>query len=98
MPITKHAKKRLKQRCNTKKSANGRMLSNAIERGLERKFCNGRLRKYLDSKYHSYQSNSKMYVYSNMVYILIGKTLITVYHLPANLQKMASEQIRGKND
>ena len=85
---SKHASKRIKERCGiSKKSANG-MCELAVARGIARTDTKGSLRRWLDVAYERH-GNGNIFVYGEKAYVLTecATTLITVLNVPNEHKK-----------
>ena len=83
MEIRKHSQKRIKERVGIPKKAAERNAANALEKGLKREECTGRLRRYFDFLFLSHRKGGKARIYNNHVYIFtVQDSLITVIPLP----------------
>lgn len=88
--VTRHAKRRLKERCGVNKNSAQKMAERAFENGISFENAGEILRKYISSIYlkHDKMCNN-IRIYGNTVYIFDNQTLITVYLIPQEiLQEM----------
>lgn len=93
--VSKHAKKRIKQRVGVSPK-NSRMINKILSEGIHRERTKGRLRKYMDRIYN-YRDNSTPLLYGDKVYVFSkDDVLITVLSLPSNLQKDYKKMIISK--
>lgn len=87
--VTKHALRRMKERCGLPKKACGRLATTALNLGIPHGSLRGRLRKHVDYLVLSHAGRtSEIRVYGEFVYLFAGTTLITVLPLP-NAHKKA---------
>ena len=85
--VSKHAKKRIKERCGIRKSSADRVCRLATERGVERAGTKGPLRKWLDLKY-SKQGEGSIYVWGDAAYLISKQNVvITVIPVPTEFRK-----------
>lgn len=85
--ISRHANVRLKERSGLPKKSRQRMADKAITEGIRRQDAKGRLRKWLDSIYYKSPSDSNIFVYGHMVYIVgADRKLVTILNVPSNLK------------
>lgn len=85
--VTKHAQKRLKERCGLSKKAAGRLANLAYERGMKHSETTGNLRKWVDSQYFYNETANNIRLYGDKAFIFSGYKLITVLQIPHNLVK-----------
>ena len=81
--ITKHAQKRLKERCGLNKKASERLAKLAYEHGIGHGETTGNLRKWVDSQYFY----NEIRLYGDKAFIFSDYKLITVLQIPHNLVK-----------
>jgi len=94
MKITRHAKKRTKERCG---NSSDRTAAIAFEKGLKHSECVGALSKYAYYLYcHNKRANNIRF-YGNYVYIFCDTTLITVITLPSAHKKAVDKLMARKN-
>lgn len=96
MIVTKHAKKRMKQRCGLKEKSSDRIAKIAYENGLRHGDCTGNLKKWVDSLYFKERTANQIRLYSDKAYIFTGAKLITVIQIPHNLVKEVDKLRRSK--
>lgn len=94
MYVTKHAKKRVKERVGVSKTKADKMAKMAIERGVERTQTKGRLRKWVDSQFYKNPHTTEIYIYGDKAYIFIGEGLITVLQIPSDLTRDIPNMIK----
>lgn len=97
MPVTKHAKKRMKERCGIGKSSSDNVAQKALVRGIKHCQTSGNLKKYIDSLYFKNNKANNIRLYGQKVYIFHNDVLITVLQLPGNLIKDYNNIIRKTN-
>lgn len=83
--ITKHAQKRLKERCGLNKKASERLAKLAYEHGIKHNETTGNLRKWVDSQYFYNETANNIRLYGDKAFIFSDYKLITVLQIPHNL-------------
>ena len=86
--VSKHAYKRMKERCGWNKSAALRMAHRAYEKGIKYSDVTGRLRRYIDSEHYRTEANADIRLYGYFVFVYCGNHLITVYGVPPHLRTL----------
>lgn len=103
--VTKHGKKRGKERMGINKGSMERQAILALERGISHSQTLGNLQKWITAQ--ALKGNLKMnsccyIVYNNKLFVFNKEKtkLVTVLNLPTSLQKLAATQIKKqqKND
>ena len=90
--ITKHARKRLKERKNSTGGSAEAHLKNVLSAGVMQKDLKGSLYDYVREKYVSHgKSANNCRVYKGFLYIIDNGTLITAYELPKELLENPEE-------
>ena len=93
--LTRHGEMRITKRKGLPKKAVARACSRALECGTRRADTKGRLRKYLDQKWHVYGEKAEYIVYGQDVYVFSGdEKLITVFPVPSNLAKDCKKMLK----
>lgn len=92
MVVTKHAQKRLKERCGLSKKAAERLANLAYEHGMKHSETTGNLRKWVVSQYFYNETANNIRLYGDKAFIFRGYTLITVLQIPHNLVKYVKGQ------
>ena len=95
MLITKHAQKRLKERCGLSKKAAERLANLAYERGMKHSETTGNLRKWVDNQYFYNETANNIRLYGDKAFIFSGYKLITVLQIPHNLAKYVKRRDDG---
>ena len=93
MGVTKHGKKRLKQRCHVKKKAAKKTAKKAFNDGLKHCETKGDLNRWLTKIYFKNPRANNLRVYHDNVYIFSNKTLITVFPIPLDIKEHLEEMI-----
>lgn len=83
--ITKHAKKRAKERAGIGKGNLSKMASKILREGVTHKECSGDLERWVTAKYLKYKKANNIRLYGEQCYIFKNDTLITVLRIPENL-------------
>ena len=96
--VTKHAYKRMKERCGLNKRSAYKLWERAQQNGLDRHMMTGALRKQVDAIYYKDFQNTYCTFYDQYLFLHKGKTLITVYHLPSRITKMGMEQLKRRTN
>ncbi len=89
--ITKHAARRMKERCGVTKANITKVAKRAYARGTPHCQTTGNLHRFLDSIYLSQKKGTNMRIYGNAVFVFKGDVLITVISIPDNLIKEMKE-------
>ena len=96
--VTKHAKKRVRQRVNKKYMD---VAESALMFGVNHDDLKGRLKKHIDRlsfKQYRYSANVSDYkIYNNNVFLFCGPVLITVLHLPGRYARLAQNLTKRVN-
>lgn len=96
MVVTKHAQKRLKERCGVSKKSADRMAKKAYEFGMTHSETTGNLKKWVDGLYFYNQTANQIRLYGDKAYIFRNQKLITVIQIPHNLVQFVKR--REKKD
>jgi len=96
MQVTKHAEKRLKERCGWNARSFQNIAGKIMNEGLKSANCAGRLKKYMNYLYLSHRKANNIRIYGNHVYVINGSTLITVLEI-SKAHKTAAKQQTKKN-
>lgn len=96
MKVTRHAKKRMKERCGLNKKSTDRMAEIAYENGLKHRELTGNLKKWVSSLYFYNQTANQIRLYGDKAYIFHNTELITVIQIPPNLKKEADKLRKDK--
>lgn len=84
---TKHAERRIKQRCGIQLGSSTRFADLALERGLTHSQTTGSLKRFIDGLYLDKKLANNIRVYGDKVFLFRGTTLITVVQLPQKYLK-----------
>ena len=96
MKVTKHANKRIRERCGVGKKSCDRMAEIALAQGLSAKEANGQLKRYMDALYFYNKSADNIRIYGGKAWIFNKENLITVLNVPSNLINQANTQTERK--
>ena len=95
--VTRHGKKRSRERVGIPKRAVDKNAKTALEKGLRYEDTAGALRRYLDYLYwRGNGAANNMRIYGNHVYLFHGEVLITVLNVPPEHRKQAVMAQRKK--
>ena len=102
--VTKHAKKRGKQRIGVKKKDVQKNAQEAIDFGITFNEAKGNLKRYMTKIYLKNEIPNNMRVYNHRLYLFRESLLITVLDIPPDLcrvadslQRKKKEQLEAKN-
>lgn len=76
--VTRHAKRRLKQRTGVNGSQVNKIVSRALNEGIRHSQAKGRLKEWMDAEYLKYQTANNCRYYAHKLYIFHNHILITV--------------------
>lgn len=85
MKVTKHGKRRMKQRCGVGRNTSNSVASRAYNEGIKHKDTQGDLRKWIDGLYLSKKTANNVRLYNHKCYLFCGESLVTVLNIPDNL-------------
>lgn len=83
--ITKHAKKRVKERCGINDKAMERMAEKILADGIKHHECSGKLKRWVDGLYLYSEKANNIRLYGDKAYLFHATTLITVIQIPNRL-------------
>ena len=84
--ITKHAERRLKQRCGIGKKSSKRMVSKIFKNGIKHSQTTGALNKWVTSLFFKHKTANNIRIHGDKAYIFCGETLVTVIPIPNELK------------
>lgn len=97
--ITKHAKKRAKERCGLNDKSITRMADKILENGVQHKDCTGCLKRWVDGLFLESKKANNIRLYGDKAYLFHDMTLITIIQIPNNLMpKVKKIQLRKLKD
>lgn len=85
MVVTKHAQRRMKQRCGVGKNSVKRMAKKVYDLGMTHSETTGNLKKWVDGLYFYNQTANQIRLYGDKAYIFHNQKLITIVQIPHNL-------------
>lgn len=92
--VSKHAKKRIKERCGVSKRAAERLAKMAANRGIDRESTKGSLRKWLDEKSLRSDIGSRILVWGDKAYIFSdSNVMITCLQIPSEITRNMKKMI-----
>ena len=94
--VTKHASKRMKERCGYSKSTCQRMAEKAFAEGVSHADVSGRLDKYFYQLYCYDYSANNLRIYGEFVYVFSDHNLVTVMLLPNDLKDSVKKTMNIK--
>ena len=96
--ITKHSKKRAKERLGINNKSLERMAPIVLEKGIGHSEVPNKLKKYFDKLYLSHGNGNNIKIYGNHIYIFANEVLITVLHLPKHFKNILAKLKGVSND
>lgn len=84
--VSKHAIKRLKERCGINHKSALKMAKRAFENGITHAETSGRLKKWINRQYLSNRKANNIRLYGDKAYIFCGYMLVTVLLIPNDLK------------
>ena len=94
--VTRHAKKRTKDRVGLSKRLAEKNAAKALEVGLSHAEAKAGLKRYLDYLYLSNNTGNNVRVYHRYVYVFHNRTLVTILPLPTKFYDMADKLQKQK--
>lgn len=97
--ITRHGRKRMRQRLGIPKGALSRTAEAALIQGVGHEDSTGKLRSYIEFLYASHNGAAgNIRVYNGYVYVFNGRILITILRVPRELAATAQAQQKRKRE
>lgn len=96
MRITRHAGKRLKERCGLDRISGRRMAKKAFDEGIRHSRTKGRLNKWVTKLYFRNEKADNIRLYGDKAFIFCGSTLVTVIQIPADLMRDFKKMIKER--
>lgn len=90
--VSKHAVRRLKERCGLNKRSVQRMADKAFVDGIRHSDTRGRLNKWVTSLYFYNKTANNIRLYGDKAYLFAESTLVTVIQIPPDLLKYMPEK------
>ena len=84
--VTKHAEKRLIERCGLNKKSIQRIANKAFNDGIRHGQTKGSLKKWVDGLYFTNKTANNIRLYGDKAFIFTNERLITVIQIPSNLR------------
>ncbi len=94
--VTKHAYKRMKERCGYNKATCQRMAEKAFSEGVSHTDVSGRLDKYFYHLYCYDFSANNLRIYGEFVYVFSNHNLVTVMLVPNELKEGVKKSQKAK--
>lgn len=94
--VTRHARKRFKQRLGVHKTDTNKNAKRALREGLSQADVRGELSRFMAALYFRNRTCNNIRLYRGMVYIFARETLITVFPIPYRYREDAAETQRRK--
>lgn len=86
--VTKHAKKRVKERVGISKKLVEKNAEKALKFGIKHSDTTGRLNRYFSHLYFVNKNANNVRIYNKKVYIFCDERLITVFDLPQKYRRL----------
>ena len=80
--ITRHAKKRFKQRLGVHKGDANKNAKKALKYGIRHCDTEGSLNRYMTALFFRNRTANNIRIWNGSVYLFSGEKLITVFHVP----------------
>lgn len=91
LEITQHAYDRAKERFRWKSKSLEKMAQKAYEVGIQHSDTAGKLNKYIYKVYSQYRTANRIRIYGNVIYLFRNQMLITLYQIPSELSRYATQ-------
>ena len=85
--VSRHAEKRMRERCGLNRKAVERMAQKAFDKGIKRSQTKGNLNKWVTGLWSRNKSADNIRLYGDKVYIFCDNVLVTVMQIPRDLVK-----------
>lgn len=96
MKVTKHARRRMRERCGIGKKSCDRMAQTALSRGISTREATGQLKRFMDGLYFYNRTANNIRIYGGKAWIFHNSSLITVLNVPPQFMDQANTQIKKK--
>lgn len=94
MLITKHARRRMRERCKiTSKRSQDRLAHNAFKYGIKHSETSGDLNRWITALYFKQHQANNVRIYNGRVFIFCDQRLVTILFLPKNIQNNLDSMI-----
>lgn len=94
MDISRHAAKRLKERCGLNKKSMQRMAQKALDEGIRHGQTKGRLNEWVTGLYFKNRAANNIRLYGDKAYIFSNEILVTVIQIPAELMRDFKKMVK----
>ena len=92
--VSKHAKKRIKERCGVSKKSADRIAEMVITRGVSQESTKGPLKRWLDEKALNSDLGSTLLVWGDKAYIISDRNvMVTCLQIPPTITKNMKKMI-----
>lgn len=98
MRVSRHAKKRLKERCGLKKKSKDRIAERVFDEGITHAQTKGKLNRWITKLYFHNEMANNIRIFGGNAYIFAGETLVTVIPVPNNIRKNMKKMIENEED
>lgn len=98
LAITQHATDRGRERMGLPSGAIERLAQRAWKKGLTLEETAGSLNRFLTHLYMTRMTANQMRVWNNQVWVFVGETLVTVFHLPRRFHPVAQKLLKRKKE
>jgi len=89
--LTQHAVDRAKERLGWNESTLRRMMVKVADQGVPQRETKGRLLRWLNAMSRDHRKGDGTVLWSHHVFVIQGGTLITVFELPKEYQRAATD-------
>jgi N-acetylneuraminic acid mutarotase len=96
LKITKHSKKRSKERLGVSNKLTGKLAEKALKFGISQSDVKGNLKRYMDGLYLRHKNANNTKIYNRKVYVFHNEVLITIMNVPNNLSQAADKAQKRK--
>ncbi len=94
--ITRHARKRFKQRLGVHKTDTNKNANRALRDGVSQRDVRGDISRFMAALYFRNRTCNNIRLYNGMVYVFAKETLITVFPIPYRFREDAAEAQKRK--
>lgn len=94
MEVSRHANKRMKERCGANKKSIERIAEKAFNEGIRHNQTKGRLNKWVTSLFFKNMNANNIRLYGDKAYIFCDEILVTVIQIPASLMKDFKKMVK----
>lgn len=86
MKVSRHAARRMKERCGVGKKSAKKQAKKIFQVGIKHSELEGNLTKWVDGIYLAKREANNIRLYGCQAYLFCGENLITVINIPTSLQ------------